>query len=60
MNTKQTMSFQTWYGHLQTLAARHGESVADQAAWRESYEEGDNLNEAFYSEYPEHRDTPVS
>lgn len=60
MNTKQTMSFQTWYDHLQQLAARHGESVADQAAWRESYEDGDNLNEAFYSEYPEHRDTPVS
>jgi hypothetical protein len=60
MNNKRTMSFQTWYDHLQQLAARHGESVADQAAWRESYEEGDNLNEAFYSEYPEHLDTPVA
>ena len=60
MNTNGTMNFETWYGHLQALAARHRESVADQSAWRESFDDGENLNEAFYSEYPEHRDTPVA
>lgn len=54
MNTKATMNWHTWYGHLHDLAASHGESVADASAWRESYEAGENLNEAFYSEYPEH------
>lgn len=59
MSTKQDMTFDEWYAALHRLATRHGESVADVAAWRESYDDGENLNEAFYSEYPEHRDTPL-
>lgn len=59
MRKSDRVQFDEWYQALQDLARVKGESVADRAAWRESYLDGDDHEEAFYSEYPEHRETPI-
>ena len=50
-------NFEEWYDLLQELALQHGESVADQDAWREDFEKGLSPDESFYSEYPEHKES---
>lgn len=49
------MTFDDWYAKLRALAYAHGESVADVSAWRESYDDGETVEHAFYGEYPEHQ-----
>ena len=46
--------FAVWYEELEHLASTHDESVADIDAWWESFDEGESVKEAFYTEYPEH------
>lgn len=48
--------WEDWYAVLQDLARMHGESVADEDAWREEYDAGASPEDAFYGEYPEHKD----
>lgn len=50
------MEFDDWYMVLRDLARKHGENVSDREAWREAWEfDYTSPEEAFYSEYPEHR-----
>ena len=53
---KQPLEFEEWYDILRDLAGGHGESVADRSAWREPYDQGQSVEDAFFDEYPEHRD----
>jgi len=51
------LSWDQWYSELTTLAGRYRESVADESAWRESYDDGFTVEAAFFDEYPEHAPT---
>ncbi len=47
--------FEVFWAELQALAKKHGEFVADRAAWHDEYERGLTAEQAFYTEYPEHK-----
>lgn len=49
------LDFDSWYSILLSLASKHGENVSDEDAWRESFDDAQWPEDAFYSEYPEHK-----
>lgn len=51
------MHFECYWSDLQRLARKHGERVADRDAWREPFDNGQNAEQAFYEEYPEHKES---
>jgi hypothetical protein len=50
--------FDVYWEQLQKLARKHGEFVADVDAWKENFDAGQSAEQAFYEEYPEHKDSP--
>ncbi|MGK0546312.1 hypothetical protein ACSEE7_12490 [Halomonas cupida] len=48
-------SFEHWYDRLKEIAAKHGESVADEDAWRGDFDQDMSPEDSFYGEYPEHQ-----
>lgn len=51
------LQFDSYWEDLQKLARQHGERVLDRDGWREPFDEGQAAEQAFYSEYPEHKPT---
>ena len=49
------MHFDCYWLDLQMLAKKHGERVSDLDAWREPFDAGQNAEQAFYDEFPEHK-----
>lgn len=49
-------NFEDWYAILQDVAREHGENVSDRSAWEEDFDAGKGPEQAFYAEYPEHKD----
>lgn len=51
----QGLSWEHWYFELEKLAQSHGVSVADEDAWYPEWEQQKSVEDALYSEYPEHK-----
>lgn len=51
--------FEAWYGELKVLAEKYGENVDDIDGWQMAFEDNPDQSpaDAFYDEYPEHRET---
>lgn len=45
-----------WYEALTELAIKHDESVADYDAWIQCFHNKQTPEEAFYDEFPEHKE----
>ena len=55
MNDDLEMHFDCYWSDLQRLAKKYDEKVSDRDAWRGPFDAGQNAEQAFYDEFPEHK-----
>ena len=56
MDDDMEMHFECYWEDMQRIAKKHGERVSDRDGWRDPFDEGQTAEQAFYAEYPEHKD----
>ncbi|TDA63667.1 hypothetical protein E0765_07475 [Sulfuricurvum sp. IAE1] len=53
------MTWQEWFGILETFANGHGMTIHDEEAWKEEWEAGKDPIDSFLDECPEYEDVDL-